>query len=232
MFQSFWSPTEAECSKPEVSSNGYELGADLHYITPGMHNSNGQVERYVRTVLNMLRIKAGYRNASWSETLWKLQLVLNITKQKTTRASPISLMIGTEATTPVIHSLVRDVAVSSPMNDRETLREVNRNRAAELLRKNQESQDSLLNQSRHKPRKYAVDDLAFVIKYSQSTGKLDPGMRGPYRVTKVLPNGRYELKLLSGSKGKSTQAAAQYMIPWKGEWCPETCAMFFDGKVL
>ncbi|XP_046963633.1 uncharacterized protein LOC124532649 [Vanessa cardui] len=116
------------------------------------------------------------------------------------------------------------------MNNRESLREDNRNRAAELLRKNQENQNSLANQSRHKPRTYAVDDLVFVIKYSQSTGKLDPGMRGPYRVTKVLPEGRYELKLLSGSKGKSTQAAAQYIIPWKGEWCPETCAMFFDDN--
>lgn len=57
-------------------------------------------------------------------------------------------------------------------------------------------------------------------------------MRGPYQVIKVLPNGRYELKLLNGSKGLSTQAAAQHMVPWKGEWCPETCAIFFDGKVL
>lgn len=56
-----------------------ELGSELHYITPEMHGSNGQVERYIRTLLNMLRIEVGYRNASWSNTLWKLQLVLNIT---------------------------------------------------------------------------------------------------------------------------------------------------------
>ncbi|XP_046974990.1 uncharacterized protein LOC124541172 [Vanessa cardui] len=53
-------------------------------------------------------------------------------------------------------------------------------------------------------------------------------MRGPYRVTRVLPAGRYELKLLAGSYGKTTQAAAQYMVPWKGEWCPESCASFFS----
>ncbi|KAJ0169694.1 hypothetical protein K1T71_014879 [Dendrolimus kikuchii] len=56
-------------------------------------------------------------------------------------------------------------------------------------------------------------------------------MRGPYRVTKVLPSGRYELKLLSGAKGKTTQAAAQYMVPWKGKWCPESCAAFFEKGV-
>ncbi|XP_048479121.1 cGMP-specific 3',5'-cyclic phosphodiesterase-like [Plutella xylostella] len=52
-------------------------------------------------------------------------------------------------------------------------------------------------------------------------------MRGPYKVTKVLPSDRYELKLLSGGYGKTTQAAAEYMVPWRGEWCPDTCAAFF-----
>lgn len=140
-------------------------------------------------------------------------------------------MIGTEATTPVIRSLIRDIAVSSPMDNREALREANRQRAAQLVKSNQAKQDASVNQSRRPPRTYTIGDLVFVIKYSQSTGKLDPGMRGPYKVTKVLPNGRYELKLLAGGMGKTTQAAAQYMVPWKGEWCPETCATFFEGKV-
>ncbi|KAG7295440.1 hypothetical protein JYU34_021617 [Plutella xylostella] len=57
---------------------------------------------------------------------------------------------------------------------------------------------------------------------------MDHGMRGPYKVTRALPSGRYELRLLASSYGKTTQAAAQYMVPWKGEWCPETCAAFFE----
>lgn len=66
-----------------------------------------------------------------------------------------------------------------------------------------------------------------VIKSSQSTGKLDSGMRGPYKVIRLLPNDRYELKLLAGAYGKTSQAAAAYMVVWKGEWTPETCAAFF-----
>lgn len=138
-------------------------------------------------------------------------------------------MIGTDATTPIVRSLVRDLAVNAPEVNREALREISRNRASELLKKNQDQQDQTVNRSRRPPREYKVDNLAFVIKYSQSTGKLDPGMRGPYRVTKVLPNGRYELKLLGGSWGKTTQAASQHMVPWKGKWCPETCASFFEN---
>lgn len=110
------------------------------------------------------------------------------------------------------------------------MRELSRSSAKEYVDKNKDSQDVRVNRQRHPPRVFQVNDQVFVIKYSQSAGKLDPGMRGPYRVTKVLPSDRYELKLLSGARGKTTQAAAQYMVPWKGEWCPESCAAYFESK--
>ncbi|GBP07909.1 Transposon Tf2-6 polyprotein [Eumeta japonica] len=97
-----------------------DMGCELHSITPEMHHANGQVERYMRTVLNMIRV--------------------------------------------------------------------------------------------------------------ESTGKLDPGMRGPYKVVNILPSGRYELKLISGDSGKTTQAAAQHMVAWRGEWSPDACAAFFDRE--
>lgn len=207
-----------------------ELGCDLHCVTPEMHHANGQVERYVRTVLNMLRIEVNQKNASWPETLWKLQLVLNITKQKTTQTSPLNLLIGTEATTPAIRGLVRDLAMEGSTSNRESLREVARSRSRQLLKENQDKQDERVNRQRQPPRKFNVNDHVFVIKFSQSTGKLDPGMRGPYKVIKALPGGRYELRLLTGGYGKTTQAAAQFMVPWRGEWCPATCAAFFEGE--
>lgn len=208
-----------------------ELGCDLHYITPEMHHVNGQAERYMRTVLNMLRIQKNYKNASWSESLGKLQLVLNITKQKTTQVSPLNLLIGTEATTPVIRALVRDVAIEDPVPNREALRELTRSRARQHLRDNQAKQDETTNRQRQPPRQFDINHLVFVIKFSQVTGKLDPGMRGLYKVVKVLPSGRYALRLLSGSYGKTTQAAAQHMVPWRGEWCPDMCAAFFESKL-
>jgi hypothetical protein len=207
-----------------------DLGCDLHHITPEMHHANGQVERYVRTVLNMIRIEVNHRNAAWSTMLWKLQLVLNITKQKTTQASALNLLIGTDATTPLIRALIRDVAIESGSPNINAMREVSRNRARRLLSENQVRQDERANRQRQAPREFQLDDLVFVIKHSQSTGKLDSGMRGPYKVVDILPSGRYGLRLLSGSRGKKTQAASQYMVPWRGEWCPETCAAFFSGK--
>ncbi|CAG9137945.1 unnamed protein product [Plutella xylostella] len=209
-----------------------DIGCDIHHITPEMHHANGQVERYARTVLNMIRIEANHKGASWSEQLWRLQLVLNMTKQKTTQHSALNLLVGIDAVTPVLRSLIRDVAIdNSQQTPRDAWRELCRARANDLLKKNQAQQDTTVNRQRRPPRKFNIDDLVFVIKYSQSTGKLDPGMRGPYRVLKALPSDRYELKLLSGSYGKTTQAAAEYLVPWRGEWCPETCAAFFEYPV-
>lgn len=223
-----------ECSSPMSFITWLdEFGCNLHYISPEMHRANGQVERYMRTVLNMLRIQANYRNVPWSKTLWKLELVLNIIRLKTTQVSPLNLLIGTESTTPVIRGLVRDITVEGSSPNREALREVTRSKACEVLRTNQVRQDEQVNQRRHPPRHFYVGDIEFVIKFSQSgntKGKLDTGKRCPYKVIEALPSGRYTPRLLSDSYGKITQPGAQYMLPWRGEWCPETCAAFFESK--
>ncbi|CAH2094977.1 unnamed protein product [Euphydryas editha] len=208
------------------------MGCDTHLITPEMHQSNGQVERYCRTVLNMVRIECNYRQQKWPLVMWKLQLILNITKHSTTQNSALNLLIGIDAATPLIRSLVRDVAVEGSSPNREALREMRRQRASERLRSNRERQDAYVNQGRKPPRTFEVNSLVFVRKQAQSTGKLDSCMRGPYRVVRVLPHGRYELQLLAGSYGKSTQAAAEYMIPWQGEWTPDVCSAMFNSKSI
>ncbi|KAG7300456.1 hypothetical protein JYU34_016078 [Plutella xylostella] len=93
-----------------------------------------------------------------------------------------------------------------------------RQRASELLEMNRERQGAYVNKNRKPARLFKLNDMVFVTKCSQMSGKLDSGMRGPYHVNKVLPHGCYELQLLSGSYGKITQAAAEHMVIWRGEW--------------
>ncbi|XP_026326330.1 uncharacterized protein LOC113235021 [Hyposmocoma kahamanoa] len=151
-----------------------------------------------------------------------------MTKSATTQLSPLQLLVGIDATTPVLRSLVRDIALSNSNANREALVSLRRQRANELLAANQRRQNETVNEGRRPPRAYKVGGLAFVIKSSQRTGKFDSGMRGPYKVITVLPHDRYELELLSGSYGKRTQAASEYMVPWRGEWTPEACSAFFE----
>lgn len=115
-----------------------EIGCDIHYITPEML---GQAECYVR--LNMIWVKSHYRNASWSDAIFKIQLVLNIMKQKTTQLSAFNLLIGKDATIPVICSLLREVTNENASPNREAWRKICRERAKCLLEQNQQLQDSM-----------------------------------------------------------------------------------------
>ena len=155
-------------------------------------------------------------------------MTLNITKQATTRTSALQLLTGIEGTTPVLRSLVRGIALNDSNPNRESLLTMRRQRASELLAANQQRQDAYVNEGRRRPRVFPVDSLVFVSKSSQSTGKLDSGMRGPYKVVRALPHHRYELELLAGSYGKTSQAAAEHMVQWRGEWTPDECEAFFE----
>lgn len=208
----------------------HKHGVEIHFITPEMHRENGQVERYCRTVLNMIRVEVNYNKRDWSKVLWKIQLTLNITKHKTTQYSALNLLIGTDGTTPVINSLIKDITCDGSNPNREAVRELQRQHADGLLSANKDKQDLYVNKNRHPPKKFKINELVYVIKNSQSTGKLDSGMRGPYKIIRVLSNDRYELKLLAGSYGKTTQAAAGFMVLWRGEWTPDTCVGFFEGE--
>ncbi|CAH0723440.1 unnamed protein product, partial [Brenthis ino] len=144
------------------------------------------------------------------------------------RSHTLRLPSGSDGVTPVIRSVVRDVALEGTSGNREALRELARQRASQLLDQNRKQQDTRVNERRKPPHVFHENDMVFVHKNSQSVGKLDSGMRGPYKVVRALPHGRYELKLISGSLGKTTEAAAEHISAWHGEWTPDVCAVFFE----
>lgn len=205
---------------------------DIRYDTSEMHRANGQVERYLRTALNLIRVESTNKTTTRPDALCRIQFALNITKQKTTQSSALNLLIQSNATTPVIRALIRDVAIEHGQPNRGEWREISRNIVKNLLKENQNKQDTYVNRHRRTPRTFQVNDYVLVIKYSKSIEKLDSGMRSPYRVIAVLPSDRYELKLLGGTRGKTAQAQAQYMVPWKGAGCAESCATFFESEYL
>jgi hypothetical protein len=80
-----------------------------HFITPDIHRANGQVERYMRTIMNLIRIETTVRS-EWPSVLWKIQLVLNTTVQKAINMSPLRALIGVESTTPLIQAVLSDLS--------------------------------------------------------------------------------------------------------------------------
>lgn len=86
-----------------------ELNIQYHFITPDVHRANGQVERYMRTIMNLIRIESSVKK-EWPSVLWKIQLVLNTTVQKTTNMTPSQVLIGIKSTTPLIQSVLNDLS--------------------------------------------------------------------------------------------------------------------------
>lgn len=66
---------------------------NLHLIATGASRANGQVERIMITLKNSLTaVETSSR--SWQNALGEVQLALNCTVSKVTKASPLELFIG------------------------------------------------------------------------------------------------------------------------------------------
>jgi hypothetical protein len=86
-----------------------EWNIQYHFIIPDVHRANGQVERYMRTIMNLIRIETEVRK-EWPSALWKFQLVLNTTVQKSIKLTQLQALIGIDATTPLIQAALNDLS--------------------------------------------------------------------------------------------------------------------------
>lgn len=98
-----------------------ELGIQQHLVAKSAPRGNGQVERYVGTVINLLRTEIDNKS-EWLNKIHKLQTVLNTSVQKTTGFSPVYLLTGVEGNSPDIKSLTESLSLkqlpTNLLNDR------------------------------------------------------------------------------------------------------------------
>lgn len=84
-----------------------EYKYEYHFVTPYIHRANGQVERYMQTIMNFIRIESNI-TAEWPNVLWKIQLVFNTTLQKSINFTPLQAIIGVK--TALIQAVVNDLS--------------------------------------------------------------------------------------------------------------------------
>ena len=87
------------------------LGVEKTRTTPYHPQSDGLVERFNRTLLNMLSIIATEKEDGWDLQLPTAMLAYRTSIHETTKATPFSLMFGREARLPV------DVVYGSPPDE-------------------------------------------------------------------------------------------------------------------
>ena len=163
--------------------------------TPYHPSSNGQVERYNRTILKMVRCFLEGKSKQWDRHLQLLAAALRTVPHKQTGFSPNMMMLGREVVQPedIVFGLTganyHEPVLSSDYVKtlKKTLEEVHRV-AREGLKSSQQLQKKLYDRKLAHT-KYEVGDLVYkrdtATKKGQSP-KLKPVWKGPYLVESVL----------------------------------------------
>lgn len=186
-----------------------------HVIATAMPRSNGQVERYNRTILDALRsMGAGTDNNKWDTHITNIQHGINSTINKTTSAIPSEVFFG--------YRLQTDS--DNLMENNEGTVDVTslRNAVSNRIQSNADKQKEQFDSKRKAARIYEVGDLVVIKIPSQSNDgqstKLLPVFKGPFQVSEVLGHDRYKVKDMRGAERSCKRyegtTCAENMKPW------------------
>lgn len=220
VFSIFGSPSRLICDAASCFTSkkfkDFCNAAGIHQFvnTVGLPRGNGQIERYCATITTSLATSSADSPSDWNSHIGRIQLSLNNTVNKALHATPQELLTGYRA-----HS-GDDIPLDllPPRNiDVVKLRE-----AAALNMTRQQSKDKKrFDAKRSAPPHYKIGDLVVVKIASIITKgegrKLLPKWKGPFKITKGLPNDRYEvqqLKNLSHPRKYIGVYAVEHIKPW------------------
>lgn len=181
--------------------------------------SNGQVERYNRTILDCLTAQnLNFNEREWETKVGRIQWGLNNTIQKTTGMTPAEIMFGTQMASEVDARLNEVRQATRDRTETITIRE----EVKDKIDEEQEKQKNYFERNKRPAHKYSEGDLVKITKTGfvndGQSRKLLPSFVGPYRVVSVLSNDRYELSAIPGltstKNRRKTTVSANRMRPW------------------
>ncbi|CAH2089619.1 unnamed protein product [Euphydryas editha] len=171
---------------------------ELHFIATGSSRANGQVERVMRTLKSILTIVENDPNKTWRDELGNIQLALNSTKSTVTKYSPSELMFGIRSDSLGMSKINSTDKNNAVRLDLDSVRED----ASVNIQKAAESETVRFNRGRAKIKPFSKGDYVFIKNSERNKTKLDRKFRGPFVITEVLNNDRYELKSIAGSSNR------------------------------
>ncbi|XP_038221969.1 uncharacterized protein LOC119839641 [Zerene cesonia] len=200
-------------SSNQVQSLFTELHIEHHMVATGTPRGNGQVERYVGTVINMLTTSLN-ELSEWPNVLWKVQQSLNTTVQKSTGFSPMRLLIGQEGNTPSIQARLSEV-IDDSIQPAINL-EMDRRLAQQRLKNVADKFKKRFDTTRRINKVFKVGDIVYVSQDHRRHGKFSPKFKGPYEIIEELSNDRYSLR--GQNNLRNLIIAKEKLRLWPGEW--------------
>ncbi|XP_066149207.1 uncharacterized protein [Euwallacea fornicatus] len=164
---------------------------NLHLIATGSSRANGQVETVMSTLKNVFtEVEAS--NLSWQDTLDKVELALNCTINRITKANPLKLLISKTA---------RPIGLV-PYEDNETIVDITelRSRDTSFMQQNALYDKKKFDNNKSEVVKFKAGDHVLLRNEKRHQIKLDPKYKGPFVITDVLEGDRYNLKSFSNNR--------------------------------
>ncbi|CAB3257278.1 unnamed protein product [Arctia plantaginis] len=197
----YWFPKMNKFIRKYVSSCLNCAYSAKHVLnTVATPRANGQIERYNRTILESLTAtNHGMDERMWDENVGQVQWGLNNTKNKSTGRTPAEVGFGFRTISsnegPIINSLneTRPKCNQSIKSPRHEVRA----EVQESIKRSQDYMKKYFDNTRNPTKFYKIGDLVMIPNHHTpadgKSKKLRPKFRGPFRVTGVLDNDRYEI---------------------------------------
>lgn len=178
--------------------------------------ANGQIERYNRTILESLAASNhGMDEREWDTHIQKVQWSLNNTLNRSTGTTASDIVFGRRTMNPsegpILNAIqdtaqVRETEHSEQTNtdnqELETVRNEIRRTAADNIEKSQKAMKTYYDNHKAPTKFFKLGDLVMVPNHHlPATGKskkLLPKFRGPFKISAVLKNDRYEISSIEG----------------------------------
>lgn len=194
----------------------YDMYGIKRHLTSAYHpQSNGQTERFNRTLAASLTLYVDKNQKNWSDYLAALTFAYNITEHSVTHVAPFEFVYGRRPRLPLDNLLKRNEFVD-PMRPFHDIRSA----AAIELIKEQINKSQATNKKRLdaklKPNAFKVGDLVLFERPTRLRGQIDKltyTYTGPYKISKKLGDVTFEITAESDSTDrKVTRVVHPYSL--------------------
>lgn len=185
-----------------MKTNLGRLGITQQFSSPYQHQSNGLVERTIRTVRDLLAtsLAGGLGERNWAELLPRVEFCINVTQQSATGFSPFEIVFGRKIN---LHSTL-------PQTTLDTV-EIHR-----LVRENSEKAAKRMKEMETEKRTnrcFTVGEKVLVRKEPQNRDKDGLQYEGPFVISKFLSEHQVELSDGTTKKLRRIEWLKRWAVP-------------------
>lgn len=153
--------------------------------------------------VNIVKLSAD-NPSKWYKFVGDVQLAINSNYHSSTKKSPSEILFGVKMKTNFCPEL-RNICLEAFEDDFCEEREEVRRQARMDIEKAQQSYKRNYDRHRKEDLKYDINDIVAIKRTQFTQGrKLANEFLGPYKVTKIKPNGRYDVEKIGESEGRRT----------------------------